>query len=36
MIAIAACQREHVEELRQALIEDGATIPTGLVVPRGS
>jgi hypothetical protein len=31
VMAIAAGEGEHIEESRQALIEDGAIIPTGLV-----
>ncbi len=31
VMAVAAGKREHIEESRQALIKDGAIIPTGLV-----
>ena len=31
VMTVAACQRERIEETRQALIEDRAIIPTGLV-----
>jgi hypothetical protein len=34
VMAVAACQREHIEEPRQALIENRAIIPTGLVAER--
>ena len=34
VMAVAACQRERIEEPRLALIEDGAVIPTGLVAER--
>ena len=34
VMAVAACKRERIEEPRQALIEDGAVIPTGLVAER--
>jgi hypothetical protein len=30
-MAVAACKRERIDEPRQALIEDRAVIPTGLV-----
>ena len=34
VMAVAAGKREHIEESRQALIEDRAIIPTGLVAER--
>src|SRR3954453_13707864 len=34
VMAVAACQRERIEESRQALIENRAVIPTGLVAER--
>ena len=37
VMAVAAGKREHIEQLRQALIEDRAIIPTGLVAqPTGN
>ena len=34
MMAVAACQRERIEEPRQALIEDRAVVPTSLMAER--
>src|SRR3954447_13910201 len=36
VMAVAACQRERIEESWQALIENRAVIPTGLVAERAS
>ncbi len=34
MVAVAACKRERIEQPRQALIEDRAVVPTGLMAER--